>query len=203
MPQILIIDDHPLFVEGLENLIRKAKPTIKTHHANHLEPAKNYLKSDPSIPLILLDRTLPGVDSLEHIAEFRTISPQLRIAIISGSSSQQHMNEVIEAGLAGFIPKSLSPEQTLMAIDLLLKGNVFFPKELLQTYRQPKKAMLTTRQIEILSLAAVGQSNKKIAQSLGLTEGTVKQHFTHILKELPAENRVHAIRVARARGLIG
>lgn len=204
MNQILITDDHPIFIEGLESILKKSNPTLKIYHAEHIEPAKSCLKSHPTIPLMLLDRTLPGVDSLNHLKDFLTITPSLRIAIISAHESQQHLNEAIEAGAAGFIPKSSSIENISKAIDLLLKGNIYIPKSLLgNEYRQHKKKEdLTTRHLEILSLAALGQSNKKIAINLNLTEGTIKQHFNAILRILNADNRTHAIQIVRMRGLI-
>lgn len=203
MLHILITDDHPIFVEGLESILRKSHLTIKTYHAHHIESAKRCLKSNPAIPLMLLDRTLPGVDSLNHIQDFQAINPLLRIAIISASDSTQHINEAFDAGAAGFIPKNLSVEQTLNAIEILIKGNIYLPKLTEKTYKLGKVAnTLTQRQTEILSLAALGHSNKKIAQLLDLEEGTIKQHFNHIFKNLPADNRTHAIQIARTRGLI-
>ncbi|WP_298608135.1 response regulator transcription factor [uncultured Thiothrix sp.] len=204
MNQILITDDHPIFVEGLESILRKAHPNLKLYHAEHIEPAKQQLRCNPSILLMLLDRTLPGVDSLAHLQEFLAINPNLRIAIISAHESQQQVSEAIEAGAAGFIPKSSPVDCTVKAIDLLLKGNIYIPKHLLgSAYKQyRKKEDLTARQIEILSLAALGQPNKKIALNLNLTEGTIKQHFNAILRTLHADNRTHAIQLARLRGFI-
>ncbi|MFZ1387377.1 MAG: response regulator transcription factor [Thiolinea sp.] len=204
MTQLLITDDQPVFVEGLENILKRSNPGMKVYRAEHIEPAKHCLKSNPSIPLMLLDRTLPGVDSLQHIKDFLAISPQLRIAIISGRESQQHIHEALEAGAIGFIPKSLTIDNTLKAVELLLRGNIYIPKHLIgHDYRQRNNnEELTARQLEILSLAALGQSNKKIALNLNLTEGTVKQHFNKILSILNADNRSHAIQIARMRGLI-
>lgn len=204
MSQILITDDHPTFIEGLASILKKSNPTLKVYHAEHIDPAKNCLKSHPTIPLMLLDRTLLGVDSLNHLKEFLAITPSLRIAIISAYESPQHLNEAIEAGAAGFIPKSSSIETISKAIDLLLKGNIYIPKNLISNeYRQHKnKEGLTTRHLEVLSLVALGQSNKKIALNLNLTEGTVKQHITAILRILNATSRTHSIQIARMRGLI-
>lgn len=204
MTQILITDDHPIFVAGLESILRNAKPSLKIYHADHIEPAKQHLKSNPHLPLMLLDRTLQGVDSLEHLKEFLAIKPNLRIAIISANESHQYVNEAITAGAIGFIPKSLTVETTLRAVDLLLQGNIYIPKHLIgNDYRPHKKNEdLTSRQLEILTLAALGQANKKIALRLNLAEGTIKQHFNAIFRALEAENRSHAIQIARMRGLI-
>lgn len=204
MAEILITDDHPIFARGLEAILRSSNPTTKTYHADHIDPAKGCLKRHPEINLMLLDRTLPGIDSLGYIKEFMVIKPNLRIAIVSAHESCQHLHEALEAGAAGFIPKSLPVDATLKAVDLLLEGGIYIPKHLIRhDYRSRKESeVLTTRQLEIISLAALGQSNKKIALNLNLTEGTVKQHFNAILRALNADNRSHAIQIARLCGLI-
>jgi DNA-binding NarL/FixJ family response regulator len=204
MVDILITDDHPIFAKGLEIILRTSNPSARTYHADHIDPAKDQLKRHPEIALMLLDRTLPGVDSLGYIKEFTALQPNLRIAIISAHESCQHVHDALEAGAAGFIPKSLPVDATIKAIDLLLNGNIYIPKYLLEhAYRKRTTPDdLTIRQLEIISLAALGQSNKRIAFNLNLTEGTVKQHFNAILRILIADNRAHAIRIARLRGLI-
>ncbi|MBU0656060.1 MAG: response regulator transcription factor [Gammaproteobacteria bacterium] len=205
MPHILITDDHPMILSGLETILLAYNPTLHIYQATHIEAAKAHIRRNPSINLMLLDRTLPGTDSLQHLAEFWEISPRLRIAIMSAVESRQSISEAMEAGVAGFIPKSLPPETVIIAIQRLLAGQTYIPRELLDNpYTQYAKtnAALPIRHTEILSLAANGQTNKQIANTLQLTEGTVKQHFNAILKTLCADNRTHAIQIARVRGIL-
>jgi DNA-binding NarL/FixJ family response regulator len=205
MLSILIIDKHPLFMMGLETSLLTHNPKLQIYQATHIEAAKNQLKRNPNISLMLLDHTLPGTDSLNHLAEFWKISPPLRIAIISASESRQSILEAMEAGVAGFIPKSLPSDAAIAAINRLLAGYTYIPRELLEpsyTRRHNANPQLPARQTEILSLAANGLSNKQIAKTLHLAEGTIKQHFYAILKTLNADNRTHAVQIARTQGII-
>lgn len=203
MTGILITDDHPLFMLGLDTALRLRKSELQVYQATHLDSAKLHIKQQSSITLMLLDRTLPGIDSLNHLEEFWEINPNLRIAIISAADSRHQIQEAINAGVVGFISKSASPHAILDAIDLLLQGRIYVPDTL---FRSPTPlsciASLSQRQNEILQLAAEGYTNKQIAKETALTEGTVKQHFNAILKALSVNNRTQAIQTARMRGLV-
>ncbi len=204
MPHLLITDDHPLFVMGLETALLQHIHGLQTYQAEHIESAKAQLRRNPNLDLMLLDRTLPGTDSLQHLHEFWEISPNLRIAIISACESPQSIWEAMDAGAAGYIPKSLSTEMTVAATQRLLAGHTYIPRERLENpYSQPnKRHPLPSRHTEILALAASGMTNKQIANNLQLMEGTIKQHFNTIFKLLDADNRTHAIQIARQRGII-
>jgi DNA-binding NarL/FixJ family response regulator len=204
MAHILIADDHPMFISGLETALYQYSPTLQTYQAHDIEATKAHIRRNPSIDLLLLDRTLPNIDSLQHLAELREISPSLRIAIISARESRHEIWEAMEAGAVGFIPKSLSVTAFIEAIERLLAGYPYLPRELIDNPygQQNKNNPLSERQVEILTLAKHGMRNKEIAKRLQLTEGTIKQHFNHIYKILNAENRAHAIQIAQMRGII-
>jgi DNA-binding NarL/FixJ family response regulator len=204
MSGILITDDHPLFMEGLATLLQKQQPALKIYQALHLDAAKTYIKRDAAIMLMLLDRTLPGVDSLEHLPALWALNPNLRIAIISASDSRQHIKEAMDAGATGFIPKTSSPDAIITAILHIMNGGIYIPTEIWNSSSQDKKSKfsLSPRQMDVLVLAAEGHTNKQIAHSLELTEGTVKLHFNAIFKTLGADNRTHAIQRARMQGML-
>ena len=201
MTGILITDDHPLFMIGLETVLRQNIPEMQLYQATTLKSAKSVLKSHPAISLMLLNRTLPGTDSLGYLHEFWSISPSLRIVIISVANSRRHLQAAVEAGATGFIPKASSPETIVKAIERLLAGGIYLPDDSLSP--APKHiSPLSQRQTEILSLAAEGKSNKQIAAFLNLQEGTIEAHINTILKTLAATNRSHAIQIARTQGII-
>lgn len=199
MSKILITDDHPLIFKGLAAILADYNPAIQVYYAANIESAKKCLASHPDISLMLLDRNLSGVDSLPYLVDFQAISPQLRIAILSVYESNQQINEVFDAGAAGFIPKGLAPLEIVSAIDKLLKGLPYIPK---QNHLLEKPHGLSEHKIKILCLVMKGLSNKEIANQLNLTEGTIKQNLNSIYKFLGAKNRVDAIREARELGLI-
>lgn len=204
MSQILIVDDHSIIVHGLVKLLEQADPAIKVHYADHIESAKTYLNCHPNISLMLLDRTLWGKDCLHYLKEFHTISPALRIAILSGYETRQSIKEAFAAGAVGFIPKSHSVPETLAAINKLLKDMLYIPDQLIDSpYSSTAKIKgISEHDLEMLCFVMNGLTNKEIAKRLGITENTVKQHFTRIFKVLKAKNRAHAIQIARSSGLI-
>lgn len=197
MSHVLITDDHPLFLMGLEAALHSHCPTIQTYQANHLEAAKAQLRRNPDIPLLLLDCCMLG-NSTQHFSEFWEVNPHLRIALMSTCKSQPLLQKAMNAGAVGVIPKALPVDTVVNAVQHLLAGNRYMPETLTNT----TQGVLSVRQIEIIALAAEGYTNRQIANALKLTEGTIKQHFNNILKALQADNRTHAIQIARTRGLI-
>ncbi len=205
MLNLLIADDHLLFLEGLMLLLNDKFSGCKLHQASNLDAIKHQLRTNPSIDLLLLDRTMPGVDNLRHLHELWEIAPGLRIAILSATDSPQHVREALGLGVVGFISKAFSPDEMAVAIQHMLEGGIFIPEKLWtsperQGSNGPK--LLSPRLLEVLMLAANGSSNKQIANTLGITEGTVKLHFHAILKALEATNRTQAIQKARLLGLV-
>jgi len=206
MASILITDDHPLFMEGLSIVLQGKYPDLQIYQAQDFDEAKYHLRKYPSITLILLDRTFPGIDSFEHLQELWDINQNLRIAIISATCSPQVIQEALGKGVVGFIPKTHSPDATVAAIQQMLNGNTYIPNELFAHshigHDSNIKCSLSPRQQEILSLAAEGKTNKEIANTLALVEGTIKIHFYAIFKLLGAKNRSCAINIARMKGII-
>ena len=197
MSHVLITDDQPIFIMGLEAALHSSCPNIQTYQATHLEAAKAQLKQHPVIPLLLLDCCLPE-DSVQHLPELWAVSPHLRIALMSDCKSHPRLQKALQAGIVGIIPKTLPVDSLVKAVQHLLAGNPYMPAQL----ASPPHDVLSVRQIEILAYAAEGYTNRQIATELCLTEGTVKQHFSNILRALQAENRTHAIQIARNHGLI-
>ncbi len=204
MTGLLITDDHPVYLIGLATLLKQEFPALTIYQADHLDAAKACLRCNPSIKILLLDRTLPGIDSLQHLHELRLINSKLLIAIISGSDSNQHIREAIDAKAVGFISKGASNETLLKAIKCILELGFYFPTELIEKNTIPiyGDSYISPQQLKILLLLAQGLINKDIARYLKIGEGTVKQHVYTICKKLDAKNRTQAVNIARIRGII-
>ncbi|MBO0613423.1 response regulator transcription factor [Thiothrix fructosivorans] len=205
MTSVLITDDHPLYAKGLETTLKQHCPAWEIFQTDHIETARTCLRRHPAITLMLLDRTLPGTDGLSHVPDFLKDFPTLRIAIISASESHQHIQEALEAGVAGFIPKSASPDEVIIAVKRLLDIGFYIPT----AYLKPSSVRtlntethLSAQQMKVLSGMANGWSNKQIASDLSLEEGTIKQHVYAVCKKLEVKNRTKAVQVAKMRGII-
>ena len=204
MLKLLIADDHLLFMEGLTLVLRGRFPGCLIYQASHLLQVQQQLRDHSPFDLLLLDRTMPGVDSLQHLQTFWSIIPTLRIAVISATDSAHYVQEALSLGIVGFISKASAPDAMVEAIQHILRGGIYI-QELPssgQGSKIPPQTLLPPRLLEVLTLAANGYSNKQIAASLIITEGTVKQHFHIILKTLDAYNRTQAIQKARLLGLV-
>lgn len=204
MLKLLIADDHLLFMEGLALVLRDRFLGSVIHQASHLREVKQQLQDHAPFDLLLLDRTMPGVDSLQHLQAFWEIVPDLRIAVISAADAPHYIQEALGLGVVGFISKASPPDVMVEAIQHILRGGIYIPASPSHTNGSGTvdKALLPPRLLEVLTLATNGYSNKQIAAMLAITEGTVKQHFHAILKTLDAYNRTQAIQKARLLGLV-
>lgn len=206
--RFLIVDDHPLFVEALQLVIRTAFPDAVVSEASSIESARTAIEKDRRLDLLLLDLSLPETCGLDGLLELRTRYPQLPIVIISALEDPRIIDEVIRFGAAGFISKATRGPELANAVREVLSGSVVLPKG----YRLPKErshsieasdlsarlATLTPQQIRVLQMLRQGKLNKQIAHKLGVRTPTVKAHVTEILRKLKVTSRTQAvIEVAR------
>ena len=207
---ILLIDDHPLFLGGISVILKDLAADVTIHTSGSCEEALELIQQDNSLDLILLDLNLPGISGADGIKEIRKLLPKTPLAVLSASEERAKILHVIEEGANGFIPKSSSADIIVSAVKLILSGGVFLPMAILDTVSakdiQQNKGQehnLTPRQLEVLKLLSDGLPNKSIANQLGMAENTVRIHVSAILKALDVSNRTEAGAVAMRLGLIG
>lgn len=228
--KILIADDHELFLKGLEFILKENLPNPEITTAQNYTDIFNILEDKQNFDLIITDLAMPGANWLQALTKIHTLEPETPIIIISAVFDKEILQQTLDIGVSGYIPKTASNNLIISAINLVLAGGVYIPHELLYTnplttqnnkntqkeYIAPLKALekfadstneapqksLTERQIEIVKCIAEGLSNKQIAYKLNLTEGTVKVHITVILKVLNVKNRTSAVIEAAKRGYI-
>ena len=205
MIKILHADDHPLFREGIRFFLKLLDRDVTALEAGSLQAMMDKLALEWPIDLLLLDLEMPGMNLAEGFAAIRRRYPQLPIAILSGVTDANLIRTLIDGGARGFIPKLAGSEQLLDALRRILAGEIYVPDALLVRQAAVAKEAgdaLTARQLDILPLLAEGMPNKQIADALGVTEGTVKQHLKDLFKRLSARNRTQAVQEARRLGLL-
>lgn len=227
--KILIADDHELFLKGLEFILRENLQDIELTTAQNYTEIFGLLEDKQEFDLIITDLAMPGANWLSAINKIHTTLPETPIVIISAVFDKEILQQTLDIGVAGYIPKTASNSLITSAINLVLAGGVYIPHELMYStkstsvstekqkeYLSPLKTLerlttnstdvhpkgLTNRQIDIVRCIAEGLSNKQIAYKLDLTEGTVKVHITVILKILNVKNRTSAVIEAAKRGYI-
>ena len=194
---ILIVEDHPLFVEGFGHMARALRPEWVLHGAGSAAQALHCLEIlAPDVAII--DVGLPDTDGFALAARLAEARPDLPVILISGRDDAA-VRVRARASLAhGFIAKSASPESIVGQIDEVLRGGIAFGGEA----DGRVLPVLTTRQAEVLALLAEGHANKEIRYRLGIAERTVRAHLTELFQALGANSRMQAVIRARELGLI-
>lgn len=204
--KILHADDHPMFREGLRFFLQLLGPEVTVLEAGNLRAALDKLALEWPVDLMLLDLQMPGVSEIEGFLAIRRAYPTLPVVIVSGVNDPQIIRTLLDGGARGYIPKFTGSEQLMDALRRVLNGEVYVPDAMFlppsQAAGTGESAPLTSRQSQILPLLAEGLPNKRIADALGLTEGTVKQHLKDLFRRLNANNRTQAVREARRLGLL-
>jgi two-component system, NarL family, nitrate/nitrite response regulator NarL len=193
---VLLVDDHPLFREGLMLALRQHEPMMLLHAVGSLDEALAHLQlqadSGQHTDLTLLDYRLPGEDGLQCALRLRQRFPAVACAIMSGADDARLPVRVREAGLMGFFPKTLDVSALLGGLHQLSLGHSYFAP--LHMPALPDAAdPLTPRQREVLGMVARGATNKEIAQILQIAPHTVKNHLGQIFERLGAANRAQAV----------
>ena len=207
--KVLLVDDHPLFIEGIRGVLLKLSEEVTIQTSGSCEEALALTENDDDIDLVLLDLNLPGISGLDGLHLLRHQLPATPIVLLSASEDRNKVLHAIEQGAKGYIPKSSSSDIIINALQLVLSGGVYLPMAVLDTVnsQQAKTSnaeghTLTPRQVEVLSLLAEGQSNKAIGNRLSMAENTVRVHVSAILRFLDVTNRTEAGVAASRMGLL-
>jgi DNA-binding NarL/FixJ family response regulator len=199
---LLLVDDHPLFVEALQRAIAGAFPDTSTHSASSIEAAKAHLSSTAPCDIVLLDLALPGVRGFDALLELRTLYPRLPVVVVSALEDPRVVQDAMRYGAAGFISKSATRTEIADAIKSVLEGSITLPRG----YRPPEAPVsemkgdvvrrlrtLTPKQLSVLKMLRQGLLNKQIAHELQIEETTVKAHVSEILRKLNVASRTQAV----------
>jgi DNA-binding NarL/FixJ family response regulator len=206
--KILHADDHSMFREGLRFFLKLLDPQVVVLEASNIQAALDKLALEAPVDLIVLDLQMPGMSELDGFFAIHRRYPNLPIVIVSGLNDPRTIRALIDGGARGYIPKLSTSEQLMDALRRVLRGEVYLPDALFIPDPQSmaasgdEAAAFTPRQLEILPLLAEGMPNKRIADALDVTEGTVKQHLKDLFRRLNARNRTQAVKEARRLGLL-
>ena len=204
--KILIVDDHPLIREGLAQLLKGRYPQMQILLAGTGAQAVEMLLPHRDIELVLLDYKLTDMTGLEVLREIFRVRSRLSVLLVSAAANPHLMQQTMDAGALGFVLKSGDTEEMFKAVDLALRGEKYLPPEL-QAFQalarsggRTLRPRLSHRQQTVLYGLMEGHSNREIAAKLGLSEETIKNHVTAILRHFEADNRTRAVLAAADSG---
>ena len=202
--RLLVADDHEMVRIAMRVALAGLCPQIDWRDAADARQVSELLESDPDIDIALIDFNMPGAVGTGWIAQLRRQFPTIPLIVMSAVEDPQVIRELIDLGVAGFIPKSDQAEVIAQAVRLVLAGGTYAPLRLLSAgpaahpAQGPASAAgLTPRQADVLRALARGLPNKLIARELGLSEGTVKAHLLAVFRVLRARNRTEAVVLAQ------
>jgi DNA-binding NarL/FixJ family response regulator len=209
---LLLVDDHALFREGLRALLADVSPGVNVREAACVEDAIAECATT-RFQMVLLDLGLATTNGLGTLEAFRVATPEVPVIVLSGEEDPRNIKGAIDLGAMGFIPKAHTSKLMIAALRFVLAGGIYLPPTLLHEegdMRNPSAApasvaaafaRLSPRQQEVATLLLQGQSNKNIARRLALSEGTVKAHVSAIFQVVGAKSRVEAVIIAAKSGI--
>lgn len=200
--KILLVDDHPLYHEGLASALHHAGNGLALVSCETVAEGVARAASDSGIELVLLDLMLPGDSGLDAIVRFGAALPLLPRVLVSGRLDAHVIETARRHGASGFIAKSWPLARIVASIEGVLAGGVDF--SMLAELPSPERPAsdLSQRQCAVLDMLARGKSNKEMARTLQIAERTVRAHLTGLFQVLGASSRVQALLEAQRLGLI-
>ena len=209
--RVVLADDHPLILEGLEQLFRLEEDfDIVARCVNGVEAVEAVRRYQPDV--LVLDIRMPGGDGIEALRSLQREKLPTRAVIFTAGLDEGEVVEAMRLGVRGVVLKSMPSQMLLRCLRKVHAGEQWLERRsvgralerLLQREAGAKAAaeVLTARETEIVRMVATGLRNREIAANLIITEGTVKAHLHHIYQKLEMDSRVDLVRWAEEKGLI-
>lgn len=204
--RVLVADDHDLVREGICKLLELYENIeIVGETGDGIETVNMVRALSPE--LVLLDLNMPRMDGITTVGKIKEIAPEVKVLILTIHDGEEYIYEVAKAGAEGYVQKDIKPEELKDAIERLIKGERVFPpaieEQVPEESNNPEQfEELSSREQEVLELLAKGMSNRSIAETLYISDKTVKNHVSNILKKLSVEDRTQAVIVSLKRGLV-
>jgi len=214
--KVLLVDDHALFRRGIAAVLANQKNIeIVGEAADGLEAIR---KAEETVPdVVLMDLNMPHCSGLEATQALQTKMPKVNILVLTVSDNEADLFAAMKFGATGYILKNTEPEELIQAIFHVVQGGAiispFMATKLLAEFQgvearvateltRETEAKLSPREDEVLRLVSQGATNKEIADSLFISENTVKTHLRNIMEKLHLANRSQAAAYAVKRGLV-
>ncbi len=198
----MIVEDHPVFREGLNMIIAaQTDMEIVAQTPTAEEALQEYRRTRPDV--VLMDQRLPGATGTEALIAIRREFPHAKIMMLTTSSGDIEIQRALRAGATSYVLKSTPKDELLRAIRTVSMGRKHIPSDVASSVAEHMgQEDLTPRELEVLELIREGNKNKQIADQLSISETTVNFHIKNIVDKLQANDRTHAVTIALRRGLL-
>jgi len=207
--RLVVIDDHALFRRGLISLLQEMQGfQVAGEASNGREALQVIEETRPDI--VLLDINMPVMNGIEALGEIHKSNPDQKVLMLTISQNDEDLIAAIVGGANGYILKNTEPESLRNTILQVVSGNSVLSPEVtarvLHAVRRSQsdrnRGLLSDREVEVLGCLARGQTTAQIADTLFISENTVKTHIRHILEKMEVNNRAEAVARAAQMDLI-
>ncbi|MBI3913015.1 MAG: response regulator transcription factor [Chloroflexi bacterium] len=206
--RILLADDHAVLRSGLKMLLNAQDDLLVVGEATNGQETLNAVR-DHAPDLLLLDITMPKTDGLQVLQQVKRAHPNVRVLILTMHEEEGYLRRALEAGAAGYCPKSAADAELISAIRAVMRGNVYIhpshTRILLDKMIPTPEAIVSTtelseREREVLRLVALGHTNQDIANQLALSVKTVESYRARGMEKLHLSSRAALVRYAIQEG---
>lgn len=200
--RLMIIDDHPVVRDGLDAML-STEPDIEIvgEAGNGADAIELITRLRPAVAI--MDLLLPDMSGTDIIRQVCARSGDTNFIVLTSVAGDEEIYRALEAGARGYLFKDMARKELIQAIHAVHKGQRYIPSQVGSAIAENlPRPDLTSREIEVLQLIAVGYRNKEIAFKLQVSEATVNAHVKHILEKLHASDRTQAVTTALRRAVI-
>jgi DNA-binding NarL/FixJ family response regulator len=200
--KVLIVDDHPVVRTGLRTMLESEGNISVTGMA---ESAKKALMEVQRVKpdVVLMDLRMPEMDGIDAIVELRRIEPDIRILVLTNYETDEDILRALQAGAMGYLLKSTAQAEIVRAVQMVHDNQRCVPPNIAKRLSETiGRVELSQRELEVLTLVAMGKSNKEIAECLFISDKTARNHVANCLVKLNANDRTEAATTAIKRGII-
>ncbi len=207
---ILIVDDHEMFRDSLAFLIKKSFTNTFVDTGESYATLVAKLRSSQSFDVVLIDLNMPGMFGASTFEQLRAEFPRHCLVVVSGINDPEQIYAVMRSGANGYIPKTMSADGLMKALELILSGVSYFPMDLIARHTSTFSGkgetsfngQVLTAKEDVIELLVAGHTNKEIGRSLDIEEVTVKARLKQAFRKLGVRNRAQAVRVALENKLL-
>ncbi len=206
---LAIVDDHQIVIDGLKSLLHGHDQFTVVHETTEPQTVCSLLEKKP-VDILLTDIMMPGMNGMELSKAVRKQFPEIKILALSMSGQGDMVNQMIEdSDIAGYVLKNIGKQELAAALEKISAGGIYFSDEVIQEMtkaseikKETVEVNLTAREIEIIQLIEKEYSNKKIADTLFLSERTVETHRKNIFRKTSTNSVIGLIKYAYEHKLI-